>query len=584
MSRVRTMRRYPRRARAGNLRLRIVPAAPWAAWAPVVLDCLPSISMLDDRTRMGDSALAILARARHRGRGASAPAASAAAAVAWPPAAALRAVVLALALAPALMVAAGCAHRAAAPARPLRIAVHSDPLVLDPHLRNEALTYGVLRNVYDGLTAFDAEMRIGPALAASWENPNDLTWVFHLRPGVRFHDGRELTAADVVFSLERARRLPASGFGSYLVAVDGVRALDRYNVELTTRRPYAILLNKLAFVLVVPAGSPPEIHDPVGTGPYRLVAYQPGGRLVLRAFDGYWGGPAAISQVEFLPIREARQRVARLVKGELDVVQEPGPENVERLRATAGCRVLEQESLTVLYLQLKTGRPPLGDLRVRRAIDLALDRSALVRATLRGEGRPVGQMVGRSVFGYAPDIAPPARDLAASRSLLAEAGYPGGIDLDLEFRSGRRAGEIRRQLAEAGIRLRLVERSWSDLYPRLLAHQVDLYLGGILAPSADASDLFDAMVHSRDATLGYGDANFSDYHNSALDALIEESGSTLDMLTRRAQLERSMHLLMQDLVLIPLYVPLNLFGARDDLVWQPRRDGYLLAHEMRRRS
>ena len=478
---------------------------------------------------------------------------------------------------------AGCARPAPPPARPLRIAMHSDPLVLDPHLRNEALTYSVLRNLYEGLTAFDAEMRIGPALAASWENPNDLTRVFHLRPGVRFHDGRELTAADVVFSLERARTLPASGFGSYVVAVDKVRALDRHTVELTTRRPYAILLNKLAFVMIVPAGSPSEIRQPVGTGPYRLASYQPGVRLALRSFDGYWGGASAVSQVEILPISSQRERVERLMAGDVDLIHEPGAENLERLRAAPGCRVLKQESLLVVYLLLKTERPPLSDLRVRRAIHLALDRPALVAAVLRGEGHPVGQMVGRSVFGYAPDIAPPPRDLAAARRLLAAAGFPGGVDLDLELRTGREAAEVRRQLAEAGVRLRLVERPWAELYPRLLAHRVELYLGAILAPSADASDLFDAMAHSRDAARGYGDANFGDYHNAALDTLIEESGSTLDMLTRRAQLERAMHLLMQDLALIPLYVPWNLFGVRDGVAWQPRRDGYILAREIRRR-
>jgi peptide/nickel transport system substrate-binding protein len=493
------------------------------------------------------------------------------------------AVALAGTLALAGALALGCGRRASAPQRPLRIAVHSDPLALDPHLRNEALTWSVLRNVYEGLTAFDAEMRVGPALAASWENPNDLTWVFHLRPGVSFHDGRELTAADVVFSLERARSLPASSFGSYLVAVDKVRALDSHTVELTTRRPYAILLNKLAFVLVVPAGSPGEIRNPVGTGPYRLVAYQPGARLELRSFDRYWQGAPPLRQVEFLPVKDPGERVARLRAGNLDVVQEPGPENTGRIRAATGCRVLEQESLTVQYLLLNARRPPLSDHRVRRAIDLALDRPRLVRAALRGEGHPIGQMVGRSVFGYAPDIAPPARDLAAAKRLLAEAGYPHGIDLELELRSGRPAAELRRQLAEAGIRVRLAERPWGELYPRLMRHQVEFYLGSVLAPSADSSDIFDALVHSRDAALGYGDSNFGDYRNAALDALIQESGTTLDMRTRRAKLERCMHLLMEDLAFIPLYVPFTVWGVRDDVVWEPRRDGFLLAREIRRR-
>jgi peptide/nickel transport system substrate-binding protein len=478
----------------------------------------------------------------------------------------------------------GCARPAARPARPLRIAMHSAPLAFDPHLRNEALTYSVLRNVYEGLTAFDVEMRIGPGLAAWWENPNDLTWVFHLRPGVRFHDGRELTASDVVFSLDRARSLPASSFGSYLVAVAGVRALDSHTVELTTRRPYAILLNKLAFVLIVPAGSPPVIRQPVGTGPYRLASYAPGAGVELRSFDGYWNGPSPESRVELLPIADPAERAARLERGDLDVVQEPRPEDVERLRATPGCHVSEQESLMVAYLVLKSDRPPLADLRVRRAISLALDRSAMVRSVLRGAGHPIGQLVGRNVFGYAPDIAPPARDLAAARRLLAEAGFPRGIDLALECRLGRQAGaEVRRQLAEAGIRLRLIERPWSEMLSRLLARQVDFYLGAAIAPSADASDLFDAKAHSRDAALGYGDSNFVGYSNAALDALIEQSGATLDMQTRRAQLERCMHLLMRDQAFIPLYVPFVVYGVRDELVWQPRRDGFILAREMRRR-
>jgi peptide/nickel transport system substrate-binding protein len=477
----------------------------------------------------------------------------------------------------------GCARPAAAPARPLRIAVHSDPLVLDPHLRNEALTYGVLRNVYEGLTAFDSQMHVGPALAASWENPNDLTWVFHLRPGVRFHDGRTMRAADVTFSLQRARTLPASNFGSYLVAVRQVRAIDEHTVELTTERPYPILLNKLAFVLVVPAGSPPEIRSPVGTGPYRFVAYRPGVRLELASFAGYWGGPPAEERVQFLPVPDVGERVARLARGELDVIQEPSPDYAERIRSAPGCRLLEQESQTVNHLQLDAGHPPLSDRRVRQAVSLALDRRALVRAALHGHGRPLGQMVGRTVFGYAPDIAPPERDLAAARRLLAAAGHAEGLDLDLAFRAGRRAEEIRRELAEAGIRVRLQERPWGELYRRLLAHQVAFYFGSVLAPSADASDIFDALVHSRDAALGYGDSNFTRYRNPALDALIQESGATLDMIARRRQLERCMHLLMDDFTFIPLYTASLLYGVRDDLDWQPRPDGFMLAREIRRR-
>src|SRR5579863_8223347 len=258
-----------------------------------------------------------------------------------------RAVMAAAALVAALCCAVHCGRPPAAAERPLRIALDSGPFALDPHA-GELLTLSVLRNLYDALTAFDAGNRVRPALAESWENPDELTWIFHLRRGVFFHDGREFTARDVLFSFDRARRAaPASEIGTYLVAIDKVLALDAHTVEITTRRPYSILLNKLAFVLIVPEGSPPVISRPVGTGPYRLVSDQPGKRLALRVFERYWGGAAGVRRVEFLPLPDPEARVRGLLDGDLDVVAEPGIADVERIRAARGCRIAEQTSLGV---------------------------------------------------------------------------------------------------------------------------------------------------------------------------------------------------------------------------------------------
>ena len=479
------------------------------------------------------------------------------------------------------LTAAHCRRPAPLPERPLRIALDATAFTLDPHA-GELLTLSVLRNLYDSLTAFDAGNRVGPALAESWENPDELTWIFHLRRGVFFHDGRELTARDVLFSFERARRAPTSEIGSYLVAIDQVLALDPRTVEITTRRPDPILLNKIAFVLVVPAGSPPAIVRPVGTGPYRLVAHEPGKRLALRAFERYWGGAPPERAVELLPVPGPDARVKGLLDGDLDIVEEPALADLARIRAARGCRIARQaRSLGVTYLLLRSDRPPLDDLRTRRALSLALDRGELVRTALHGEGVPIGQMVTGNVFGFAPDIPPPAASPATARELLAAAGHPGGLDLELQIRPGARPelDALARQLLSAGIRVHARERPVEEFSP-----DADGSFASWFCLSGDASDFFDAMAHSPTAGSGYGAGNFIHYRNRGLDALIEGSESALDLLARRNQLEHAMHVLMADFVFIPLYSAPILYGTRDTVDWQPRSDDLVLVNTIRRHA
>jgi peptide/nickel transport system substrate-binding protein len=491
-----------------------------------------------------------------------------------------------LALAAALAVSgtdAACSGGSGGGVAPLRLVFHSDPQGLDPHLHDEVATHWVLDNVYDALVSFDADMHVRPALAAGWDNPDDLTWRFQLRPGVRFQDGRPLAAADVVVSLERARSHPQSKISGYLVEVAAVRAVDPRTVEVQTRRPYPILLNKLTFIAIVPRDAPQLIARPMGTGPYRFVSYTAGRRLELEAWDGAWNGGAELEpRVSIGFESDAAKRVERLTSGQADLIAELPSRYADGVRSAPGCAVRSAGGLRVSYLQPRVDGPPFSDPRVRRAISLAVDREALVRAMLQGRGAPAGQMVGPKVFGYAPELRPPRRDLAAARQLLAAAGYPGGLDAVLEYRDGLDVAALRAQLAEAGIRLRPEPRSWSELYPRLLRGQVAFYYGFWECSSGDASDLFDNKVHTRDPARGYGDSNSNGYSNPALDELIESSGSTLNMNERRRILESAMRVLDADLPLIPLAIPFDLFGVRTALAWAPRFDFRIHAADMRR--
>ena len=475
----------------------------------------------------------------------------------------------------------GCAPEPAAE-RPLRIALYDAPSSADPHEVNEFITFAVLSHLYEPLVTLDAELRAQPALAERWDNPDERTWRFFLRPGARFHDGAPLTAADVVATFDRVRRQAGGDFAGYLVDVTAARALDAHTVEIATARPAALLLRKLAFVLVVPAAAPARITEPVGSGPYRLVSWEKG-RIAMAGWDGHWAGPPPLPQLELLSIVDPRERKARLLAGDVDVAQALRPEDASSLAGAEGVRVAMREGLAVEFLALRIDRPPLADARVRQALSLAIDRQALVDQLLDGHGRPTLQIVPPTAVGFDPDLAAPRRDPAAARRLLAEAGFAGGIDLDFEYRAGRDVEPLRRQLAEAGIRMHPVGRSWDELIARVDAGKVAAYYAAVVTETADASDVLDSLAHSRQPDRGWGADNSSGYANAELDALIEASGEAMRPLERRENLQRCLRILSRDLPFIPLLVPHEIYGVRADLEWQPRLDGNVLAQEMRRR-
>ncbi len=487
-------------------------------------------------------------------------------------------------LAAALCGAAGCAGPPPPrePGRPLRIGLYTAPLGSDPHRESDFMTYNVLSNAFEGLTRLDPHLRLEPALAETWESPNDLTWRVHLRRGVRFHDGRPLTSADVVFSLERARRHPRSALGLYLGSISEVRAADAATVDILTSTPKAVLLNKLSFVAIVPAGSPERIVEPVGTGPYRLTPARDGEVVALKAFDGYWGAQPPEAHVELRVVPDPAEAARRLAAGELDVVPDLASAVVDRVRASAGCRVVQGPGLTTDVLRMRVDHGPFADLRVRTAVHLALDRAELVRRSLGGRGAPASQLVGRDVLGFDGGLAPPRRDLERARRLLAEAGYPGGFEVELEFREGRRSEALRDQLAQAGVRARLRPRPWPEMVARLRAGLVDFYFGGLVADTGDASDVLDSAVHTPDPGRGYGDTNYWGFSSPRLDRALEEARDARTIPARRDALQRAVRLAMEELPLVPVQIPDDVYGAREGVEWEVRADGRVLASDVRR--
>jgi peptide/nickel transport system substrate-binding protein len=479
------------------------------------------------------------------------------------------------------MVSTGCGRGGA---KALVIAHEGGVVGLDPHGQDEAVTVSVLANIYQGLVAFDPNLKVVPCLAEGYSNPDDLTWRFHLREGVRFHDGRRVAIEDVIWSLERAWRDSSSIFRGMLSQIRGIGALDPATLEITTARPHPTLINILPQVAVIPRGSHPS-EQPVGTGPYRYLSPLSGGGIRMERFEGYWGEKPPFPRAEFRNITDERRRSAALLSGRIDFDASVSEGQRSRMESSPGVtlKAWPGASVGVLGYDLKGRLPgnPLADVRVRQALSLAIDRDRLSQAAYQGYTLPAWQLVAQTVLGYDPELPKPARDTARARILLAKAGFPGGLKLTLEMSGtawpvGR---ELSRQLGEAGVELRVDTVSWERLYQDISAGRAGFYLMGFGFGFGDASEVLNEL-HSR-APEGLGANNLTGYSNPAMDRLLEAADREFDPAKRQALLKKAVRLAAEDLPFIPLYVRESCYGLRRGLDWSPRSDGLVLAAEFR---
>lgn len=458
----------------------------------------------------------------------------------------------------------------------LPLAMEQGVRTLDPHRHDDSVTHSVLANVYEPLVTFDREMRVVPALAVAWTNPTDLSWRFRLRPGVRFHDGRPLTARDVQASLERARRM---NLAPYLVSVDQIEVLDEETVELGTRGPDPVLLNKLASVGIVPAGTPDTISRPIGTGPYRVAGHGPDETLRLAASPGWWGGALAIRGAEFrvLPDAEARARAVR--SGEILLARELT--RAQLAGAPPHVRFVSHPGLVVVLLGVSfraTG--PLVSREVRQALFWAIDPAELVaRSGL--EAAPADEIVPPSVFGYLPRRSEARPQPGRARELLRKAGWPDGFEATLEMSEAFAPSVgpvLAEQLARVGVRLKVVGLEWHGLSERLERRESPFFSVG-WSCNGDASSILEGLLHTR-VPGGWGASNFGDYANPELDRAIERARAILDPERRLGALHEAMGIALDELPLVPLYNRKRTYAVDDRVRFVPRLNGQVLLREI----
>ncbi len=487
----------------------------------------------------------------------------------------------------------GCRKPAAelASTKALRIAVPYDVTTLDPHAEDSVGNFALLVNFYEPLVTTDEEMTIRPCLAEKWESPDPLTWVFHLRPAVAFHSGRPLRAADVVYSLDRLRHNPDLETRNYIQNLAEVAAINALVVRIRTSVPSAIFLSKLRFVMIVPAVADQVLRSTVdGTGPYLLADWRPGVSMRMTRNERYWGAAPAAREVEFRVNLEPEETLRGLRNSEYQIAlcnskkMEPGPDFLGRYR------VVRPDSLFVPYLGWDlSGRAtpfssvtssPFRDLRVRRAVSLAIDRRALL-AGLSGYATTATQMVPRFVFGFDPELPEMLRDLPQARELLRSAGLPDGFKVVLHARPvlEEAAGHVTRDLAEIGIEVetRLLP---NEAFFALKRQGMTLWLDRWACTGGDASEFLDNFVHSEDRKRNLGVFNYQKYANPELDRAIEQSAEIERIVDRRRLLQEIIDTTVRDLVLLPLYNDQDAYAIDHALAWRPRNDRHLEVAEI----
>lgn len=456
----------------------------------------------------------------------------------------------------------------------------------NPPIQAEGHTLEVNAHLFEGLTKLDRSLGPVPALAASWVTLDEKTWRFDLRPGAVFSDGRPVTPRDVVASLEAALHNDFTT-RQELFAIDTIREASPQSVEITTKWPTPLLAAQLPAGFVLPADSFAKSPvPPIGTGPFVLESRAPGRETVLRRNARYRGPAPDFERVRLVIAPDAAERLRRLEAGEADFVDHVPLDAIDRLAAKPGITVVARPGLRVFFLAFRVDRPPFDDVRLRRAVDLALDREELVRRALRGKTVVASQLVPPTVAGHDPEIASPVVDRDRARRLLAEAGHPGGFEVTLDGPNDRYVndvevlGEVARQLAEVGIRVRVNAVPKAAFYPLLTAGTSSFYLLGYRCTTLESGSALLELMRSPRPEIPRS-LNTQGLADAELDRRIDEAVGALEPSRRLSLLRRAMRRVHEIQAVAPLAVQPESVAFSKSVAWDPPLNFALRFDEMR---
>lgn len=484
-------------------------------------------------------------------------------------------------------------------AQEIRVGISRDADTLDPANHRNRETETIIRNLYDGLVTRDADMRVVPELAESFSQVSPTVYDFVIRQGVRFHDGTEMTVEDVKFTLDRLVVENAMGGRtsprqSLLGPIEDIEIIGADTIRIHLSEPWPILPAMLPNQQIVSRAFVETVgHEGLatrvnGTGPFRLVDWRVGDTVIMERFDDYYGGApdiapvgqACVERAIFRVIPENASRVAALLAGEVHIITELPPFSVQQVRNSPNADVMTVNGTRSFYLALNNLAEPFNDGRVRHAVAHALDRDLIIDRILGGNAVAINGILSPDAFGFNPDLPAYEYDPDRARQLLAEAGYPDGIDVVLDVDGANRdtAEAIGAVLTQSGIRTTVTVGEGAQLNAKWRYtqddKQGDMFFTSWGNGSLDPYDIFIPTHRTGDR------GNTSGYANPELDAILDAASVEIDVAAREALYHQAEEIVNADLPYVYLWLPQDIYGVSTRLSgWQPSPDSRINLHD-----
>jgi peptide/nickel transport system substrate-binding protein len=501
-----------------------------------------------------------------------------------------------------------------ASARDISIGLQAAITSMDPHYHNVGPNNGMLRHIFEPLVKQDENQKLVPGLAASWRATDDLTWEFKLRKNVRWHDGSPFTAEDVVFSLKRVPNVPnsPSSFATFTKPITDMKIVDPHTIVFKTATPHVLLPSDLSVVLIVSKlhGEKAATEDynsgkaAIGTGAYKLVEYVANQRVVVKANYGYYGGEEPWDKITFKMLTNPAARVAALLSGDVEMIETVPTADIAKLSADKKYSLVDKVSNRVIYVHLnqhqdkepvfltdKAGKPleknPFKDVRVRRALSMAINRDAIVSRVMEGKAVAAGQLLADNFFGTSKKLKPTKFDAEGAKKLLAEAGYPNGFAMTIHGPNNRYINDaaiaqaLGQMYSRIGIDVKIDTMPSSVYFTRATKLEFSYMVLGWGTESGEQGSALRSLLATYDTAKGMGVTNRGRYSNAEFDKQLSLALVTMDEKKREAMIQQAAETVMNDVGLIPLHYEVSTWATTKTLKYTPRTDQYTLAMSLK---